>query len=58
MSTYWESRGEVRGGCGHRHRTEDAARRCGEADNRAIKRYYGSNAYSDRYPTLVEERPS
>ena len=50
MITRWVCRGSVRGACGTRHRTLDAARRCCARDASAVKRYHGQGAYSDRYP--------
>jgi hypothetical protein len=46
MTTY-ESYGGVRGGCGHKHRTIEAALRCGDKDGRACASL-GGGAYSDR----------
>lgn len=50
--TYYIAHGPVRGGCGHLHRTEDAAQRCADADQRAC-RSQGRNSYSDRYVVPV-----
>lgn len=48
MNTYWTCEGSVRGECGKRHRTEDAAVAHCREDDRAVKRGHGSSAYSDR----------
>ena len=48
MGTYWTCEGSVRGECGKRHRTEDAAVAHCREDDRAVKRGHGSSAYSDR----------
>ena len=52
MKIWYEAVGEVRGSCGHRHRTAKAADRCCENDQRAIEIAYPSTyptrAYSDR----------
>jgi len=49
---YWTCEGPVRGCCGIHHRTPEAAERCCEADQRAVRRAYPSTfptrAYSDR----------
>lgn len=42
---YWDCEGEVRGRCGHRHRTENAARACLERDRAGCRKHGG---YSDR----------
>lgn len=58
---HWEAVGSVCGSCGHRHRTEDAARKCVEEHDRAIKRANGYRPgsltvpYSDRVATFVED---
>lgn len=44
----WTTEGSVRGSCGHRHRTEDAADACIAIDDRGCKRGNGYNSYSDR----------
>lgn len=38
----------VTGECPHHHRTPDAAQKCIDALDRAIKRGHGRNAYADR----------
>jgi hypothetical protein len=40
--------GDVRGSCGHAHRTPEAAAACAERDARAVKRGYGKNAGGHR----------
>ena len=50
--TYFTSIGSVRGSCGHKHKSEDAAEACIAADQRACARQGG---YSDR--VAVERRP-
>ncbi len=47
---FWVAEGAVRGSCGHKHRTAEAAAKCAAADDRAVKRGHGGNAYSDRRP--------
>jgi hypothetical protein len=42
----YTTRGSVRGCCGHKHRTIDAAHSCLERDQNACKKQGG---YSDRY---------
>lgn len=46
--TFYIAYGPVRGSCGHLHRTEEAAERCADADQRAC-RSQGRTSYSDRY---------
>jgi len=53
MSRYFTCAGSVRGECGKRHRTYEAAERCCVKDDRAVRRGHGPNAYSDRRPVLV-----
>lgn len=43
--TYYETAGSVRGSCGHRHRSEDTARRCLRHDQEGCAQQGG---YSDR----------
>jgi len=43
----------VTGECGHRHRTPEAAQRCIDKLDRAIKRGHGPNAYCDRAVVIV-----
>ena len=43
----FEAWGPVRGGCGHRHRSPEAAEKCRQKDIRAL-RSLGGRAYSDR----------
>jgi hypothetical protein len=54
MTTYWTCIGEVRGECGVKHRTEQAAQKCCDRDNRDCKRGHGPRSYSDRYPEKNE----
>ena len=44
-TTHYTTRGSVRGGCGHKHRTEEAAERCAERDHRDCA---AAGGYSDR----------
>lgn len=44
---HYYATGSVRGDCGHRHRTVDAAVRCVERDRAACRRI-GGGCYSDR----------
>lgn len=53
MATY-TTEGPVRGTCGHRHRTPQAARRCAERDHRDVQRGHGPHAYSDRKVVRVD----
>lgn len=46
----YTTRGSVRGGCGHLHRTADAARACLQRDQRGCERQGG---YSDRGVRVV-----
>jgi len=48
---YWTTQGDVRGGCGHKHRTETTAEKCQGADQRDCKRARG---YSDRQVVVIE----
>lgn len=50
MITWWTCEGSVRGSCGTRHRTEEAAARHCRDDDRMVKRGHGRTAYSDRVP--------
>lgn len=45
--------GPIRGGCGHAHRTIEAARRCVEKDVRTHRRRGG---FSDRLVVFIEAR--
>lgn len=49
---YYIAYGSVRGSCGHKHKTREAAEKCAERDAKAIRRLYPSTfptrAYSDR----------
>ncbi len=51
---HWTCTGDVRGNCGHRHRTLEAAERCCMADHAGVRHAYPSTfptlAYSDRHP--------
>lgn len=47
--TYWTCIGSVRGACGVKHRSEDAARACCARDHAGC-RSQGATAYSDREP--------
>ena len=49
---YYTSWGSVRQGCGHAHRTAEAAARCGDRDRRGCRRQGG---YSDRYIRKIEQ---
>jgi hypothetical protein len=53
-TTRWTCCGDVRGACSIRHRTKAAAAACCDADNRAVKRWHGPRAYSDR--TVIRAR--
>jgi len=63
---YYRAWGPVRGDCGHRHQTAEAAQRCVDRDHASIRRAYPSTyptrTYSDRdvqrmdadgYPTVM-----
>ncbi len=56
MATY-TCRGDVRGDCGIRHRSEAAAERCCARDQAGVSRRYPSTfptrAYSDRHPVCI-----
>ena len=43
----YEARGDVRGGCGHQHRSRETAEACARRDQRACASL-GGRAYSDR----------
>lgn len=47
---YWTCEGSVRGDCGTRHRTEQAAIEHCLRDHRAVQRGHGESSYSDRRP--------
>jgi len=51
MKTYWTCVGAVRGKCGVKHRSLDAAMACCMKDHRSVQRYFGKTAYSDRRPS-------
>lgn len=55
MSTY-TTRGSVRGGCGHRHKTIESALACAERDARACASL-GGGAYSDRRVARTDGTP-
>lgn len=57
MSTYWTCEGSVRGECGTRHRTVDAATAHCREDDRDVKRGHGETAYSDRRPVERDVPP-
>lgn len=42
---YWAAIGPVRGWCGHKHRSEEAAQRCASSDHQGCRTQGG---YSDR----------
>ena len=44
----------VTGECGHDHRTPEAARKCIDATDKAVKAGHGGNAYCDRV-VMVQE---
>ena len=50
--TVYITRGDVRGECGHEHRTESGAERCIAADQRGCASQGG---YSDRYVIAVDD---
>jgi len=52
MSTHYTTRGSVRGCCGHKHRTIEAANRCQRDDQRGCASQGG---YSDRGIVPVED---
>lgn len=47
MTQRYEARGDVRGGCGHRHRSIETALRCADRDHRECSKL-GGGSYSDR----------
>ena len=51
MTTYTAT-GDVRGNCGHKHRTPAAAARCADRDGRGG---VAQGGYSDRYLVALEE---
>jgi hypothetical protein len=53
---YFVARGPVRGDCGHKHRTHEAAEACADKDARAC-RSLGGGAYSDRVVVEVAREP-
>lgn len=53
LHTYYAAAGPVRGFCGHKHRTPDAARGCVLRDNLGVKRGNGPASYSDRRVVVV-----
>jgi hypothetical protein len=50
--THYTCVGSVRGACGVRHRTLEAASRCCGQDHRDVQRGHGRSAYSDRTPRV------
>ena len=54
----WTCFGAARGGCGHTHRSREAADRCCEHDAAGVRQAYPSQyptrAYSDRTPKLMD----
>ena len=44
----------VTGECGHNHKTPEAAQKCIDDEDAAIKRGHGRNAYSDRIVMVAE----
>lgn len=46
--TYYTTWGSARSGCGHRHKSAEAATACADRDHRAIRRGSVGSAYSDR----------
>ena len=50
--------GDVRGSCGHRHRTKGAAERCAGRDSAACARLPGGRSYSDRVVRAYDGRPT
>jgi hypothetical protein len=46
MQTYYTNRGPVRGDCGHKHRTPEAAGECKRRDGRACRAQGGYTDYA------------
>ncbi len=53
-TTTYETEGDVRGNCGHQHRTLDGALRCLELDRRGCASQGG---YSDRHVVRSDGQP-
>lgn len=54
MKTTYETNGDIRGNCGHKHRTIQAALRCAQRDHNACNSHGG---YSDRQVIRTDGRP-
>jgi len=54
MNTFYIAHGSVRGSCGHKHRTIDAAEACRGRDAQLCHNL-GGGAYSDRSVMAVED---
>lgn len=50
LPSVWVCYGPVRGWCGVRHRSEEAAKKHCEEDDQRVKERRGDRAYSDRRP--------
>ena len=48
MMPYFTTEGDVRGGCGHKHRSFETADACRKRDHRDCQRGNGRASYSDR----------
>lgn len=53
MNTYYTTEGPIRGSCGHRHRSREAAERCLDEDRKGCRSQGG---YSDRSVKRVVRR--
>lgn len=53
-AAHWTCKGDVRGDCGHKHRSYATAAACCIRDGRGVTRGHGSSAYSDRYVVFVD----
>jgi hypothetical protein len=58
LEVYYIAKGSVRGECGHKHKTVEAAERCREKDVKSVlvnnPSTYPTRAYSDRRVIAVE----
>jgi hypothetical protein len=51
--TYYTCIGDVRLGCGIKHKTKEAAQKCCSKDHKACKKH-GDGGYSDRFVVEIE----
>lgn len=54
---YYDATGDVRGSCGHLHRTIRTAYNCARRDHQACRAIPGGNSYGDRRVNAMTKEP-